>query len=359
MAGASSFNPSCLQGRVALITGGGSGIGKGVAKVFLLHGAKVAILSRNINALRAAAQELQESTGGECLAVQADVRSPSQVEAAVDEVLRVYNKIDILVNNAAGNFLVSLEKLTVNGFKTVFEIDALGVFIVSKAVFHKAFQGALKGHLPGQQLNAAEGEAFSPPTEQEAAAARASSNSGKVIINMSMTLHYAATLLQTHAGAAKAAIDALTKHMAVEWGPYNVRVNGIAPGPIADTVGIDRLLLSSTTAGGNPAARSGSSGSNSAGLATGGSEGGAEAAKKGKNKSGSMDALTRFVPLQRLGHVQDVAFACLFLSLPEASYITGATLVVDGGQWMTTGNFTCLEPTINTKWRNAPFEAKL
>ncbi|KAL8271506.1 hypothetical protein Esti_004541 [Eimeria stiedai] len=291
--------PGCLRGRVALITGGGSGIGKGIAKVFLSHGAKVAIMSRNLN-------ELQQSTGGgECMAVRADVRSPSEVEAAVEEVLAVFSRLDILVNCAAGNFLVSLEQLTLKGFRTVFDIDAQGVLLVSKVVFHKAFQGALKKHILQQQQQREEVGV----DEAAAAAVRASGECCKVIINISMTLHYSATLLQTHAGVAKAAVDALTKHMAVEWGPYGVRVNGVAPGPIAGTEGIQRLSAKPETP---PRTNSNRSTSSS------GSGSGKEVPQPASTGGGGFETLTKYVPLQRLGTVQDIAFACLFLSLPEA-----------------------------------------
>lgn len=332
-----SFHPQCLDGRVALITGGGTGIGKGIARVFLSHGAKVAIVSRNINTLKATAEELQRETGGVCVAVRADIRSESDVEAAVDHVLSVFKRIDILVNNAAGNFLVPLEKLSLKGFKAVMETDAMGVFMVSKIVFHKAFQGALKNDakriLKRGDLDI---------NEHEAALVRAASQ-GKTIINISMTLHYTGALLQTHAGAAKAAIDALTKHMAVEWGPYNIRVNAIAPGPIAETRGLNKInpftsRTTTTERSSKPSV--------------------ANKAKENDTKE-QLEMLKRFVPMQRLGHVQDIGFSCLFLALPEASYITGATLVVDGGQWLTSGNFTVLEPTVNEKWRNAPFAANL
>ncbi|KAL8443610.1 hypothetical protein Emed_006691 [Eimeria media] len=353
-----SFSPGCLRGRVALITGGGSGIGKGIAKVFLLHGAKVAIMSRNLQVLNATAQKSPNSSSNSsssksrssssnnssskssssssssksssssssssvCLCVfgfigvEGDHRgrmSGEEVEAAVDEVLRFFSRLDILVNCAAGNFLVSLEKLSLKGFRTVMDIDTQGVFLVSKIVFHKAFQRALKTHMLQQQQQQ-QGQQQQQQGQQQqqqemvgvseaaASAARLTADCSKVIINITMTLHYSGTLLQTHAGAAKAAIDALTKHMAVEWGPYGVRVNGVAPGPIAGTEGLQRLSATpQTEATNNSNSSSNSSSSSSKGKAAGG-----------------MEALTRFVPLQRLGTVEDVGFSCLFLCLPEAS----------------------------------------
>eukprot|EP00920_Eleutheroschizon_duboscqi_P020803 GHVT01049147.1.p1 GENE.GHVT01049147.1~~GHVT01049147.1.p1 ORF type:complete len:266 (-),score=9.81 GHVT01049147.1:453-1250(-) len=231
-------------------------------------------------------QDLTQCTGRRCWPVVADVRNPEAVDRAIDEALEAAGKIDILINGAAGNFLCQLDKLSYNGFKSVMEIDAHGTFIVSQAVFRKCFKETGNG----------------------------------LILNISMTLHYTGTLAQGHAGAAKAAIDALTKHMAVEWGPYGVRVNGIAPGPIADTEGMRRLYT-----------------------------GNKESSHGGKTTN-AMDMMTTLIPLQRLGTSRDIGNAAAFLAMEEASFITGATLVVDGGQWLTVGNFTALDPANIRRW---------
>eukprot|EP00922_Rhytidocystis_sp_ex-Travisia-forbesii_P010218 GHVS01014960.1.p1 GENE.GHVS01014960.1~~GHVS01014960.1.p1 ORF type:complete len:283 (+),score=38.83 GHVS01014960.1:84-932(+) len=276
----SCFRPNCLSGKVALVTGGGSGIGKGITQGLLELGCNVAIMSRNMQKLKEAAEELTSRIhGSRCFPVCADVREEASVGAAVDLTLTHFGQIDILINAAAGNFLAPLTSLSYKGFKTVMEIDAHGTFITSKQVFHKCF------HHHG----------------------------GGVIINISMTLHYCGALLQTHAGAAKAAVDAMTKHMAVEWGPYNVRVNGVAPGPVAGTEGLSRL-----------------------------------APKQEEGTSGH--GLEAFVPLKRLGDVRDVSNMVAFLCTSEASYITGTTIVVDGGQWLTSCNFTALHPVTNQTW---------
>ncbi|CEM29753.1 unnamed protein product [Vitrella brassicaformis CCMP3155] len=283
-----SFKGDCLAGRVAFVTGGGSGICKGITRVLMAHGCDAVIMARKKARLVEAAQELESLTGRQCLPVAADVRDPQAVDRAVDEAVERFGKIDILINGAAGNFLCPLDKLSHKGFKAVMEIDTYGTFVVSSAAFRKSLQ-----------------------------------QHGGVIINISATLHYSGTLLQAHAGAAKAAIDALTKHMAVEWGPYNIRVCGIAPGPIEGTEGISRLVPSS------------------------------------EGPSGDDDTDFRsFIPLQRLGTVDDIGHAALFLSLPEASYVTGTTLVVDGGQSLTSANFTVLAPSLRDAWLKAPVQVE-
>lgn len=132
---------------------------------------------------------------------QCDVRKPDDCTAAVAACARQFNGISILINCAAGNFLATAEELSVNGFKTVMDIDTVGTFMMCRAAF--------------PHLRAARG----------------------TVINISATLHYGATWYQAHASAAKAAIDSLTRSLALEWGEFGIRVNGVAPGPIQDTAG--------------------------------------------------------------------------------------------------------------------------
>lgn len=257
----SIFRDDVLAGRVAFVTGGGSGICNGIARAFLAHGARVAICSRKIERLDAAARELSEQTGRECIAVAADVRDPGTVEAALDATIARFGRVDLVVNGAAGNFLAPAAQLSYNGFKTVVDIDTIGTFNVSRAVFDKALK-----------------------------------NGGGTIINISATLHYSATPLQIHASAAKAAIDSMTKTLAVEWGGLGIRVVGIAPGPIADTEGMRRLAPGDTK-----------------------------------------DTMEKTIPIGRFGTIEEIANVAVFLASPAASLIHGETIVVDGGAWLTQG----------------------
>lgn len=254
----SVFRDDILAGKVAFVTGGGSGICKGITEAFLAHGAKAAIVGRKADRLEAAAKELSEATGSECLAVPGDVRDPKLVEAALDATLDRFGRIDIVVNGAAGNFLCPAAALSYNAFKTVVEIDTIGTWNVTRAAFERTLR-----------------------------------DNGGVVLNISATLHYAATPLQMHASAAKAAIDSMTRSLALEWGSMNIRVNAIAPGPIDDTEGMTRL-----------------------------------APKDMKAK------LEKAVPLGRFGKVEDVANAALFLASDAASYVHGEVFVVDGGAWL-------------------------
>jgi len=200
------FRDGALAGRVALVTGGGTGICRGIAAAYARLGADVCIVSRKQDVLDATATELREATGRSVLAVAADVRDPDAIGRAVHATVERFGKLDTLVNGAAGNFLAPAAALSPNGFRTVIDIDLNGTFNASRAAFE---------HLQHA------GDAF--------------------ILNISATLHYHGTPLQIHASAAKAGVDAVTRNLAVEWGRFGIRVCGIAPGPIGDTEGMRRL----------------------------------------------------------------------------------------------------------------------
>jgi 2,4-dienoyl-CoA reductase [(3E)-enoyl-CoA-producing], peroxisomal len=252
----SIFADGILKGHVAFVTGGGTGITGGVARALAEAGASVALISRNLDHLQPAADAINNS-GGKAIAIAADVRQPEPVEKAVAETIEKLGKIDIVVNGAAGNFLCSAAELSPNGFGTVVDIDLKGTFNVCRAAFAQ-----LKEHR-GQ------------------------------ILNISATLHYVGTPMQLHVSAAKAGVDALTRNLAVEWGPYGIRVNGIAPGPIEDTEGMKRLVP--------------------------------EPVK---------ERLKKKIPLGRFGRIADIEKAAVFMCSDAASYINGVVLVVDGGQWL-------------------------
>lgn len=257
------YSPDLLKDQVAFITGGGSGIGLRIAEIFMRHGCDTAIASRNLDKLKEAAKKLSDATGRRCLPLCIDVRKPESIAAAVDETLTEFGRIDILINNAAGNFLCPASALSFNAFKTVMEIDTLGTFNTSKVLYEKWFQ-----------------------------------NHGGNIVNISATLGYKGQALQVHAGSAKAANDAMTRHLAVEWGPSGVRVNTVAPGPISGTEGFRRL--------GGP--------------------------------RGEAAGAFQSIPLQRAGNKTEMAHCVLFLSSKASSYVTGTIVVADGGAWLTGAN---------------------
>jgi peroxisomal 2,4-dienoyl-CoA reductase len=250
----SAFRDDILTGKVALVTGGATGLGKEIARTLGRHGARLCIASRKQENLEAACGELSRENL-DCMWVQCDIREPEQVERVVSEVLKRHRRLDIVVNNAAGNFPAPISAISYNGFKAVIDIDLRGTYNVTKA----AFEAYLKQH-------------------------------GGHIVNISAPFQNLGVSMQAHVTAAKAGVDALTRTCAVEFGPYGIRVNAIAPGGMADTEGWARFAEATKETGGG-----------------------------GIN------------PLGYIGTKQDVANAVLFLVSDAASYVTGQVFAVDGG----------------------------
>jgi peroxisomal 2,4-dienoyl-CoA reductase len=253
------FRENLFRGRVALVTGGATGIGRGIAEALARHGANVALLSRRHEILSTAAAEISSSFARQCLGLVADVRQPDAVEKAVREVVQELGGLDIVVNNAAGNFLCASAELSPGGFGAVIDIDAKGTWHVSRAAYHARLK-----------------------------------DKGGQILNISATLHYGGIPGQLHVAAAKAAVDALTRTLAVEWAPQGIRVNAIAPGPIADTEGTRRLL---------PGAMA--------------------------------ERMRNIVPTRRLGAIDDIVNLAVFVLSDAGVNLNGAILVCDGGLCLT------------------------
>lgn len=257
-----SFRNDLLSEKVALITGGGSGICFTIAEIFMRHGCRTVIVGRRLERLQKSAETLTKATGVKCIPAQADIRKPLEIIAAFDKCLAEFGRVDIVINGAAGNFLCALEDMSFNAFKTIQEIDIMGTYNVSKVAYDKY----MKDH-------------------------------GGVIIHITALLHLRGTLLQGHVGVAKSGIESLCKHQAVEWGPKGVRVVCVAPGPVMDTEGYNRLTMGM-----------------------------------------SVEQLKRIVPIGKVGTRQEMGEICLFLVSDMAGQITGSTVVADGGQWMVGGN---------------------
>lgn len=248
------YRDDVLAGRVALITGGGTGMGAHMARGMAEVGATVVVLSREAGHVGPVADELR-AAGHAADALVCDVRDPHAVTAAIDGVVAHWGRIDILVNNAAGNFRCPALDLSPNGWRVVIDIDLNGTFFCSQA-----------------------------------AARHMIANGGGAILNIVGDNVETHGDRMAHAGAAKAGIWNLTRSLAKEWGPLGIRVNSLGPGPI-DTSGAVQAL------------------------------GSAEA----------LSQVTRSIPLGRLGTCEDVTAAAIFLVSPAAAFITGASLMVDGG----------------------------
>ena len=262
------FAPDLLAGRVALVTGGGTGIGLGVASCLGRAGAAVAIASRKPEHLAPAVEQLR-AAGVHAIAVETNVREPESVTRMVARVADELGRLDILVNNAAGNFYAPSATLSPNAWRAVVETDLYGTFHCCQAAY---------------------------PALQASGAGR--------IVSISMTLHYRGWPLMAHATAAKAGIDALTRTLALEWAPDRITVNAVAPGPIP-TEGVKKAFTRPDSA---------------------------------EPDLFLMDAFVqREIPAGRWGTPEDIGQMVTYLASPAGEWITGAIMVVDGGQWLAGG----------------------
>ena len=191
------FTPGLFEGQVAIVTGGGTGLGLAIAKRLGELGARIVIGSRNSENLEHGSAELRHA-GLDPLCVQVDVRNPEQVDEMVQRTIRHFGQIDILVNNAAGNFICRAEELSPNGWNAVIGIVLNGSFYCSRAV--------------GKHLIAR--------------------GRGGAILSILANYVWTGSAGTIHSAAAKAGVLSMTQTLAVEWARYNIRVNAIAPGPI-------------------------------------------------------------------------------------------------------------------------------
>jgi 2,4-dienoyl-CoA reductase [(3E)-enoyl-CoA-producing], peroxisomal len=249
----SCFASDVLDGQVALVTGGATGIGKEICRVLGAHGARIAMASRKREILGAAVEELR-AEGVDVRFGVCDVRDAEAVRAVIDQVVADCGRLDIVVNNAAGNFPAPMSKISPNGFKAVVDIDLLGTYNVTRA----AFDAWLGEH-------------------------------GGSIVNISAPFEQKGVVYQSHVAAAKAGVGSLTRTCAVEWGPYGIRVNAIAPGSMSGTEGLRRFT---------------------------------DAVPGGDEKPTN--------PLGIQGHGSDIAYLALYLCSPVARFVSGQVIAVDG-----------------------------
>jgi NAD(P)-dependent dehydrogenase (short-subunit alcohol dehydrogenase family) len=247
----SAFKDNLLAGKTAFVAGGTSGINLGIAKRYAELGAKVAVAGRNPEKAQAAAA----SIGHGAIGLSCDVRDYAAIRGGLEQAVAKLGNLDIVISGAAGNFVAPALGMSANGFRTVVDIDLNGTFNVFRASYDLL-------NRPGASLIAiTAGQAVNP------------------------------SMMQAHVCAAKAGINQLIRVLAMEWGPTGVRVNGISPGPIANTEGMARLAPT------------------------------AQAEK----------AITSRIALRRYGEVEEVAESAVFLVSDSARYVTGTILDCDGG----------------------------
>ncbi|KAL4764558.1 SDR family oxidoreductase [Aspergillus foveolatus] len=271
-----SWKDGLFTNKVVFCTGGAGTICSAQVRALVHLGADACIVGRNVEKTEKMAQDIATARpGAKVVGIGAvDVRSFDSLQSAVDRCVKEFGAIDYVIAGAAGNFLASINQISVNAFKSVMEIDVLGSYNTLKATIPHLVESAKRHRVDSNSLKP------SP------------AGTGGRIIFVSATLHYTGTPFQAHVAVAKAGIDALSHTVALEFGPLGVTSNVIAPGPIASTEGLDRLL-----------------------------------------PSDQLERAQRAQPLGRFGSVRDIADATVYLFADTGSYVSGQILVVDGASW--------------------------
>ena len=247
-----SFHPEALAGQTVLVTGGGTGIGRATAEAMASVGARLVLAGRRAELLEKSA-DLVRKAGGEAIVVAGDLREPEHVVELVDRALDAYGRIDVLVNNAGGQFQAPAEDISVGGWRAVHRLSVEAVWGVTREV-------ATRSMIP---------------------------NKSGLVVFMAFSPRRGIPGM-VHATAARAAIENLASGLAMEWSRFGIRSVAVAPGSII-TEGLEQYT--------DEAIREWEQG----------------------------------VPLGRLGRADDVADVITFLATPAARYITGTTILVDGG----------------------------
>src|ERR1700745_130494 len=273
--GALMFQKNILQNKRILITGGGTGLGKAAAQRFLELGATVYICGRRHEVLVATEAELRQKTGGTIHSRPCDVRDAAAVEEMISTIWRD-GPLDVLMNNAAGNFLARTEELSIRAFESVIGIVLMGTLHATLACGKRWLQARHPA----------------------------------VVLNVTTTYTTTGSAYVVPSAVSKAGVQAMTRSLAVEWGNRGIRLNAIAPGPIPTEGAFSRLLP----------------------------------------RPEFEDLAKDRVPLGRFGTAEEFANLAAFLVSDGSSLLTGATITMDGGEWLQgAGEFTALGRMLSEK----------
>lgn len=274
------FERNLFDGHVALITGGGSGLGRAIAGHLVRYGAKVVIAGRRESVLRETAEEIGVDS---VLPVRCDVRFPDEVENALAQTLARFGRVDSLVNGAAGNFVSPTERLSNNAFKLIVDTVLMGTVHCTLAVGKHWINTKRRGSVLSIVTNyASTGSAYVVPS-----------------------------------GCAKAGVENLTKSLAAEWGQYGLRFVGISPGPFPTEGAMGQLRIHDDLVPGVDIP----------------------------------SLITQRIPLGRLGRLDELADLATFLLSPNAEYINGEIIRIDGGETPSlAGEFSFMRDVPTSVW---------
>ena len=271
------FKEGLLKGKRILVTGGGTGLGKEMATHYASLGADIVICGRRLNVLEETADEIKSNHDVDVLAQSLDIRSPQDVDDFINQIFAT-KPLDGLVNNAAGNFISPTKMLSPRGFDAIANIVFHGTFYVTHSVGRRWIEAGLKGN----------------------------------IISILATWVWTGSPYVVPSAMSKSAINAMTKSLAVEWGPYSIRVNAIAPGPFPTEGAWARL-----------------------------------------SPKGDLDNDSSYsaIPLGRVGEMSELQNLASFLMADGCDYLTGQTIAIDGAQYITGGGtFSGLSKLKDSDW---------
>jgi NAD(P)-dependent dehydrogenase (short-subunit alcohol dehydrogenase family) len=253
------FRNDLLAGKRILITGGGTGLGKSIGRRYLELGAELIICGRRLDVVEATAGELGQSTGGKVTALSCDVRDAASVDAMMEKIW-AEAPLDVLVNNAAANFIARTEKLSPRAIDAVLGIVLHGSFYCTVGCGRRWIDAGRAG----------------------------------TVLSVATTPSFTGSAFTAPSAAAKAGIVAMTRSLAVEWGPHHIRLNAVAPGLFPTEGAWEKLYPAGS----------------------------------------QVEPQQMSVPLRRVGEHIELANLFAFLAADESNYITGDLIVIDGGRWM-------------------------
>ena len=263
------YKPGLLNGQRILVTGGGTGLGRVMTEAFQLLGAEVHICGRRLEVLQAAAKDLAQDTGAKVFAHQLDIRQPEAVDAAIGQIWDTHGPLTALINNAAGNFVSRTEDLSINGFHAISDIVFRGTFYITQAVGKRWIAQGLPG----------------------------------AVLSIVVTWIDTGSPFVVPSAMSKAGLDAMTKSLAVEWGPKGIRFNAIAPGIIPTQGASSRLR------------------------------------PKVKGNEDLADYRAQQNPTQRLGTLDDLGNLAAYMLAPANTWLNGQTITLDGGDALANGAY--------------------
>lgn len=270
------FREDLLAGKRILVTGGGTGLGRAMAERFVELGAEVHICGRRRSTLEETAETLRTSTGGSVTTHTCDIRDAEAVAAMIETIWQA-GPLDGLVNNAAGNFVARTEDLSPRAFDAIANTVLHGTFYCTNACGRRWISEGLRGS----------------------------------ILNILVTWVWTGSPYVVPSTMSKAGVAAMTKSLAVEWGPYGIRVNSIAPGPFPTAGASERL----------------------------------------RPKPELVPDYGATVPMGRTGNPAELANLAAFLMADEVAYLTGQNIAIDGGQmYVGGGTFSDLASLTNRDW---------